>query len=387
MRVALAHNRYQSSAPSGENRVVDLEIAALRARGHEVIDLQRDSDELAGSPRAMAEAAVAPLRPSFSLRRLRSILRRTRPDVLHLHNAIPLFPPALVTLAQQLGIPVVQTIHNGRYGCPKTDFFRDGAECFDCLGRRFPFPAALHSCYRGSAPQSLALAASLALHRPTFAAIDRFIALSRSSRDLLSRSGIPSERTVIVPHGIPDPGLAKQQPREELLFVGRLEQEKGVLELLDAWGRIAAGSSRELVIAGSGPLSDHVAEQARTLPKLRWVGRLTPTEVSAAMARATAVLVPSLVPESFGLAAVEAFAVGRPVVSSGAGALDELVDDEVGWSAGSAAELAAVLPTINAEDAARRGAAARERFVERYTLDRATENLIDVFDSVTVSAG
>ena len=52
MRVLLVHNRYRSAAPSGENRVVDTEQAALAAAGHEVALFGRSSDDIEGWSRA-----------------------------------------------------------------------------------------------------------------------------------------------------------------------------------------------------------------------------------------------------------------------------------------------------------------------------------------------
>ena len=46
MKILLVHNRYRSAAPSGENRVVEQESAALAALGHEVTLFDRGSDEI-----------------------------------------------------------------------------------------------------------------------------------------------------------------------------------------------------------------------------------------------------------------------------------------------------------------------------------------------------
>src|SRR5690606_9498008 len=50
MKVVVAHNRYRSAAPSGENRIVDTEIAQLRAAGVEVIPFLRESDDIPRLP-------------------------------------------------------------------------------------------------------------------------------------------------------------------------------------------------------------------------------------------------------------------------------------------------------------------------------------------------
>ena len=383
MRVLVVHNRYRSSMPSGENRIVDLELEMLRERGIVVSTHIRSSDELAGLRAGRMRAVAAQFRPASTLRELRELLRRDRPDVVHLHNYFPLIPPTLVDLAHAEGVPIVQTLHNGRHACPKSDFFRDGHLCFDCVGRRFPAPAVIHSCYRDSAAQSLMLASSQALHRGTFRRIDRFIAISESQKRNLAGAYLPLERISVVPHGVPDPGVATG-PGQALLFVGRLEQEKGVLRLLEAWKRIGGRSAHSLVIAGSGKLEEQVRSIARGLPNTRLIGQLSAREVQVEIGRATAVVVPSVVPESFGLAAVEAFASGRPVVASRIGGLADLVDEEVGWPVApdSSSELADVLENIDPVEAARRGAAARERYLARYTLDLAAERLLEVLGSV-----
>ena len=48
MRVVVVHNRYRSAVPSGENEIVDHEIAVLGRAGHEVRPYLRESDEIAG---------------------------------------------------------------------------------------------------------------------------------------------------------------------------------------------------------------------------------------------------------------------------------------------------------------------------------------------------
>ena len=85
MRILLAHNRYRSVAPSGENRVVDREGEALAAHGHEVIRFERFSDDIEDWPKA--KKATLPARAVWSReahRDLAAVLAAQRPDVVHL---------------------------------------------------------------------------------------------------------------------------------------------------------------------------------------------------------------------------------------------------------------------------------------------------------------
>src|SRR5690606_8839959 len=126
VKVVVAHNRYRSAQPSGENRVVDAEIAQLTAAGVEVLPLLRSSDEIGSLP--VRDRALLPLSPLWNAgtqRTLAALLREHRPDVLHLHNPYPLLSPAVVRTAHRYGVPVVHTTHNYRQVCANGIYFRD----------------------------------------------------------------------------------------------------------------------------------------------------------------------------------------------------------------------------------------------------------------------
>jgi hypothetical protein len=91
MKVVVAHNRYVSAVPSGENMVVDADIAMLREAGVEVIPFIKDSDTLT-TVGAKLKAATGPVWAP-SVRELADLLDREKPDVLHLHNVYPLISP------------------------------------------------------------------------------------------------------------------------------------------------------------------------------------------------------------------------------------------------------------------------------------------------------
>ena len=136
MKVVVAHNRYREAHPSGENVIVDAEIAQLTAAGVEVLPFLRSSDAI-GDAAGRAEGAaagVADLRPARPSRTWPTCSAR-RPDVLHLHNPYPLLSPWVVRTAHAHGVPVVQTVHNYRQVCSSGLYFRDGHNCHDCRGQ------------------------------------------------------------------------------------------------------------------------------------------------------------------------------------------------------------------------------------------------------------
>ena len=143
-----------------------------------------------------------------------------------------------------------------------------------------------------------------------------------------------------------------------MLYVGRLSEEKGV-SVLAAAARL---TSAAITVVGDGPLSALASSAPATLT---FAGAKPRTEARAMMARAAAVVVPSISYENFPIAVAEAFAAGTPVIASRIGALAEIVaDGRTGWLAtpGDPAALAAAIDAAVADPAesARRGAAARQ---------------------------
>lgn len=364
MRVLIVHNRYRSGLPSGENRVVDQEVRALRAAGVTVETYLRSSDEIDTSGVGDRLAlAVTPVRGRVAREEVARRIRAARPDVLHLHNPYPLISPRVIDVAVEAGVPVVATVHNYRNVCVRGTYFRDGGPCIDCRGRALPWPAVLHACYRDSRAQSTVMASALAVHRRRWFGVTRFVAVSRQVAAHLSAMGVPAPRIVVKPNPVPDPG-PQGPPGKGFLFVGRLDPEKGLDLLLEAWER-AGVTGAVLRVVGDGPLRPAVESAARRLPGLEPHGRVGAGEVSRLMRASAAVVVPSVWPETFGLVAVEALAHGRPVVVTRRGALPDVVPADAGWVVEPQPEaLAAALRAAAGQDLAGRGRAARRAYRE-----------------------
>ena len=258
MKVVIAHNRYQSAQPSGENRVVESEIELLRKAGVEVITLIEDSDEMSSRPAAIATAAVGPVFSPRGVWRLNALIRDHRPDVLHLHNVFPLISPWSIRAAKNAGVPVVQTVHNYRHSCIAGTHLRQGRVCEDCRLHRLPWPAVQHGCYRGSYTQSALMAVGQVVHRPTWRLIDRFLVTSPHMQEMLVGEGIPIERIESRSTFAEDRGVEDLPIEGPVVFVGRLEHAKGVDLLLEAWSPDVAAHWGRLIIAGDGPLAELV---------------------------------------------------------------------------------------------------------------------------------
>ena len=404
MKVMIVHSRYRSAAPSGENRVVDQEGAALARLGHEVLRFERHSDDIAGWPRARKAALPAQVVWNPGARRaLAAELRATRPDVVHVHNTFPLLSASVLYACRDVGVPVVATIHNYKLECASGDFFRAGAVCHDCAGR-LPLPALRHGCYRTSRIATAPVALAATLHRQAWKTlVSAYIFISGPERDLLHGLGLPPARVFVrhnlIPAAAPGPLAAASAspasaggsgPREgppEVIYAGRLDAAKGLRVLMAGWDRYCATSAPpglRLVIAGSGQMEGEVAAWAATRPSVRLTGQLDAAECIAAMADARAVILPSAWEETFGLAAVEAMALGVPPVAAGHGSFTELVTDGVDgvlFRPGDSESLARALADAASAPIkfAEYGRQARKTYEQRFDPGDSVRNLLGIY--------
>lgn len=114
-------------------------------------------------------------------------------------------------------------------------------------------------------------------------------------------------------------------PPLRLVCVGRLAREKGFGVLLDAIGLLDVPV--EVDVFGDGPAAAELRDAAKPFgDAVRFHGARPRDEIAATLARAHALVVPSL-REGLGIVALEAMAVGRPVIASGTGGLVETVVD------------------------------------------------------------
>lgn len=124
--------------------------------------------------------------------------------------------------------------------------------------------------------------------------------------------------------------------KAELLCIGRLVDLKGFDLALEALARVRKDHpAAHLTIAGDGDERAALEEQAASLglqDAVTFAGWVTPQQVYELIGKSTAILIPSRCRETFSLVAVEAALMGRPVIATRAGGLEEVViDGETGF--------------------------------------------------------
>lgn len=250
-------------------------------------------------------------RKLLAVPRLALLLRRLRPDVVHVH----------LLAAQLWGIPAARLA-----GVP-TIVSTEHSLMADSIENR-PLTPWLRRLY-------------LALERMT----TRTVAVSAATRTRLVAWGVAADRIVLVDNGIDFTALAfdpsaRLQARAGLGVadgtvlvggVGRLEEVKRFPQLLRALAPTLAPGVRELALVGDGPLRGPLVELARSLGVAAAVHVLGPRPDVPALLSGMDLLVSASRDESFGMAVVEALGSGLPLVHAECPALDEL-DEVPGWA-------------------------------------------------------
>jgi colanic acid/amylovoran biosynthesis glycosyltransferase len=177
----------------------------------------------------------------------------------------------------------------------------------------------------------------------------------------------------VIPNGVEIPeAVADPEAPPHVLYAGRLSEEKGLLEFVEA----TEGLAREIV--GDGPLRERAPGA---------VGFVPPDRLGSHYERAAVVCVPSR-REGYGVVAREAMAYGRPVVATPVGGLADAIEDGVTGllvPAQDALALRAAVERLLADEPLRRklGENARRRAEEAYSWARATESLVAAYEAAS----
>jgi glycogen(starch) synthase len=362
----------------GLGRHVHHLATALAAEGHEVVVLSRrpsgtdpsthpSTDEIAEGVRVVAAAhdphefdfgsdmmawtlamGHSMVRAGLAIKTEGRRAKPWQPDVVHAHDWLVAHPA--IALAEYFDVPLVSTIH-------ATEAGRHSGWVSGRISRQ------VHAVESWLVRES-----------------DSLITCSASMRDEITELFGPGLAEIrVIRNGI-DAALwpfAPRQPRKgpaQLLYLGRLEYEKGIHDAIEALPRIRrTHPGTTLTIAGGGTQQQWLVEQARkhkVLKAVTFVGPLDHEELVRLLHTADAAVLPSHY-EPFGIVALEAAATGIPLITSNVGGLGEaVINGQTGMSfaprdiAGLAAAVRVVLDDPDA--AQQRAIAARERLTSDF---------------------
>ena len=385
MRILTVHNYPGDYALGGEGNVFEQEAEMLCEHRHAVLPFRCTNAEfmtanIIKKARAFWNAPWSP----YGYRLIQEQIRRFRPDVMHVHNFFFVLSPSILKAAKDAGVPTVTTLHNFRLISPCSQLFRNGRVCEKCVGRN-PWRIMLYRCYKDSFLASLFRYNIYYRGKQRYQwidLIDAFIALTEFGKRKYVEGGMPGDRIHVKPNFVDDPlcGTASSPGSEGAAFIGRISSEKGILTLLKAWHDV----DYPLTIVGKGP---QMSEARRMAPKnVVFLGERPREEALAVMKRMSFVLFPSILYETFGLAIVEAMALGRAVVASNLGPRKELVrDGETGllFQPGDEADLRQKVSRLiaNPDICKEMGSNGRRDYLDKFTKEKNYERLLSIYET------
>jgi glycosyltransferase involved in cell wall biosynthesis len=330
-----------------------------------------------------------------AVKKLNRLLDKYPVQLAHLHNIHHYLTPAIVDVLHAREIRIVWTLHDYKIICPENSFVSNGRICEKCMDGSF-YHCVANRCKKNSGAASLlATAEAYYYHRKkTYQRVDRYLCPSEFIRNKFIRFGFDSKK-VVVTNLCYDIERIREYKKNHMpsgnqrhvLYVGRLEDIKGVKTLIEA----VKGTSISLRIAGSGPAADTLIKLADCdqNPNIVFEGFCNKDRVFELIGQAVCGVCPSEWYENLPYSISETFLFGKPVVGARIGGIPELViDGETGllFEPGNVDELRSKLLYFweHPVEAEKMGSRAEKHATELYHFDNHWKKIESVINELNI---
>ena len=323
IKLLIIHNKYKSSNIGGEDVVYTQELHDLReALGDEnVFTVCVSNDDI----------------NKFNLifgiwfsvkyyKKIKQIVRKNKIDLVHVHNFYPMLTPSIFKAAKDAGAKVVHTLHNYRLWCISGIFYRDNVGvCELCVKNKYPYHGIVHKCYRKSYIQSALAQCSFWFYRATrvFDKIDFFFVLTSFQKEKLILLGMDGKKIILKPNSVELP-FNYINDKYGYIYVGRLEESKGIHNLLKIWKLLDEKFILTIIGSGNDRLLSEYSQN-----NIIFKGSLSREETLERISKSKYLIQPSLLYETFGLTIIEAMSHGTPVIGLNIGTRSDFINDGI----------------------------------------------------------
>ncbi len=254
------------------------------------------------------------------------MLNDFQPDIVHLNNIHSYLSPIVAKLAHEKGIKVIWTIHDYKLLCPTYACLRKGLPCEICFNRKINVVS--HKCMKNSFFASmLAWGEAIYWNKKKLSQwTDAFICPSNFIAQKMIQGGYSANKLHVICNFISDEKakfiteIPSEKKEMAYVYIGRLSEEKGVIELL----RAAIQLPYKLYIAGKGPLGNFL-QQKYTSPNIVFLGQLSAREIVSLLKEVQFSVIPSICYENNPLGVIESLCCGTPVLGRNIGGIPELL--------------------------------------------------------------
>lgn len=324
--------------------------------------------------------------------RLRKLIRDTHPDAVYILHEVNQLSPSIIRAAKKEGVRVVHRISDFFMFCPKYDFLCGDEICESCM--HGDYSKAIHEkCVKGSKAGTYLRVAAMKLYAKTkvFDDVDKFICTCNFSKNKLVEGGIPEDKIALVPTFIDSTQIEPCYEHDKyFLFLGRMAHQKGTIYAIEAMKYL---EDTDYVLKITGEISESKEDQEiwkyicdnGLKNKIVFTGFLHGQELTDLIDRSTCIVTPAIWYENMPNTVIEAYAHGKPVVSSRIGSLAEIVEEGITgftFEMKNAKDMANKLKyfIVNEDVSARFGKQARRVCEEKYNEETHMNKVIQCLE-------
>jgi len=261
-------------------------------------------------------------------KKIEKLIKIERPDLAHLHNIYHHITPSILPVLKRYNIPVVQTLHDFHLISPNYNLYSEKSGIHEECSHGKYWKAIVHKCIKNSRSASALSTIKMYFEKITkiyTKNVDMFISPSQFLMNKYIKNGFPSDKICFLRHFVElSEYKPKFSPGKYILFFGRLHAQKGVKTLIEAVSELPDVS---LKIVGSGKEEKNLLEliAKKNTRNIEFLGAKYGEELKNIIRNSAFVVIPSVWYENAPFVALEAFALGKPVIASNLGGLPEIV--------------------------------------------------------------
>lgn len=311
MKVIQVHSNYRSWIPSGENLTVS-ELSHLFKRSE--------------IPFSLIVESTDPLLKSNmrKLMKIYSVLASNKlgdfdfgkfvgDEILIIHNEFPVISLRIWKNLASRQIPILRVIHNYRSSCLSGNHWYLNRPCFECNTEQF-FMGFIRKCYQGNYLTSLLkILYTRVSQRYILKSNVTFVAISRGIEDYILSTFGYDVKIFHIPNSVPEREIINSDA-DEVLYVSRLEEEKGLRHLLSIWK--TSPKLPTLNIVGVGRLKPLAEAAAVQDPRIIVHGAKHGEDLELIARKCKVSVFPTLWNEPFGRTMIEAISRGQAIVAT-----------------------------------------------------------------------
>lgn len=262
---------------------------------------------------------------------LERLLSDVKIDFAHINVIHHYITPTILKILKARNIPVIWTLHEYTPICPESIFKSHDKICERCIGGAF-YNCIIHACKKGSYLASTVAALENYVHQylDYYAFVDYFICPSVFSYNKYRQFNFHTDKLIQLYHGYDYTEIEATQRNARLtderyvVFVGRLEKIKGAHTVLNAI-KNCADIHLKIIGAGTQEAELRLFKETHQLSNVTFEGKKSKHDTLQIINDAEFLICPSECYEVLGFTAVEAMALGKPVIGSDIGGIPEMV--------------------------------------------------------------